>query len=210
MSLFSLFGEDQAQGPFTILTVCTGNICRSPLTEGLLRMVLAGLPVRVHSAGTAALIGDPMTEQNQIIARELGVTDEAEHRARQLSADHLSDSDLVLALTRDHRRQIVELLPRASRKVFTLREFARLAAAFDFGETPLDPSLSVEGRMREAVEFVAQLRGTVPPPLEPADDDVVDPYRRDDEVYARSAQQIVPSVNATALLLRRASANSAA
>ena len=67
----SIFDTGRRTGPFSILTVCTGNICRSPLAEGLLRMVLGGLDVTVQSAGTAALVGEPMTEQNQRIAADL-------------------------------------------------------------------------------------------------------------------------------------------
>lgn len=199
----TIFDTGRREGPFTILTVCTGNVCRSPLAEGLLRLVLGGLDVTVHSAGTGALVGETMTDQNQRIAADLGVLDGTEHRARQLSADLLRNADLVLALTRDHRRQVVEMLPRASRHTFTLREFARLAV--EVGDDDLT-QLQGSGaeRMREAVEAVAQLRGTLPPLEDPADDDVIDPYRQSDEVYRLSADQLIPSVNATAALLRRA------
>lgn len=188
---------------FTILTVCTGNICRSPLAESLLRLLLGGLPVTVHSAGTHAMAGDGMTPQNQRIASDLGVQQPQTHRAKQLSLEHLREADLVLALGREHRRAIVELLPRASRQTFTLREFARLAqvvTADDLeqqrGSTPID-------HLRGAVEAAALLRGTIPPLENPSDDDVVDPYRQSDEVYRLSADQLVPAVHTTALLLRR-------
>lgn len=210
MSLFTLFEENRADGPFTILTVCTGNICRSPLAESLLRMVLVGLPARVHSAGTAALVGEPMSEQNRVIAVELGVTDAEAHRARQLTVEHVRDADLVLALSREHRRSVVELLPRMSRKVFTLREFARLSEACDLSELATGPDVGIETRMRQAVDLVAQLRGSIPPPTDPLEDDVVDPYRQSDEVYAHSAQQLVPGVNATARLLWGAARGSSA
>ena len=200
----SIFDVDRASGPVKVLTVCTGNICRSPLSEGLLRMVLTGLPVTVHSVGTAAMVGNQMTEQNRIIASEFGVTDGEAHRARQLDIEHLRDADLVLALSREHRRAVVELLPRASRHTFTLREFARLAEASDLSELQITDAMSPERRMREAIDLVAQLRGSLPPLADPADDDVVDPYQRKDEIYALSAQQIVPAVNATARLLRGA------
>lgn len=198
----TIFDTGKREGPFTILTVCTGNVCRSPLAEGLLRMVLGGLDVRVHSAGTGALIGESMTEQNQRIASDLGVTDGPGHRARQLEIEHLRSADLILALSREHRRQIVELLPRASRQTFTLREFARLAVEVSDEDLATLRGLEAE-RMRGAVELVAQLRGTLPPLENAADDDVVDPYRQPDDVYRLSADQLIPSVNSTASLLRR-------
>src|SRR5690606_4076566 len=61
--------------PATILTVCTGNICRSPMGEILLRANLADLGVRVHSAGTHALVDHEMTEQSQQLAVRLGATE---------------------------------------------------------------------------------------------------------------------------------------
>lgn len=201
MSLFTLFEDSRGDEPFTVLTVCTGNICRSPLAESLLRMVLRGLPVHVHSAGTGALVGEPMSEQNRFIAAELGVPDADAHRARQLVPEHVRDSDLVFALSREHRRAIVELVPRASRRVFTLREFARLAEATELSELTPSPDDRVEQRLRDAVDLIAAMRGTIPPPADPADEDVIDPYRQPDEVYARSARQLVPGVNSAARLL---------
>ena len=218
MSLHSFFEDEKADGPFTILTVCTGNICRSPLVEMLLRKVLHGLPVVVHSAGTQALVGRPMTEQNCIIAEELGVQQVDDHRARLLKTDYLREADLVLVLTREHRAAVVEMLPRASRRVFTLREFSRITEAADVAELgPVaEAALGVDAtgdaerveRLRAAVELVAQMRGSVPPPEELADDDVADPYRQSDEVYARSARQIITAVNPAGRFLRGAASRS--
>ncbi len=201
MSLFTLFDEGRGNAPFTVLTVCTGNICRSPLAESLLRMVMQGLPVQVRSAGTAALVGQQMTEQNRVIAAELGATDAEAHRSTQLSVESLRDVDLVLALSREHRRAVVEMLPRVSRQTFTLREFARLADSAPLAELEVTAETRIEDRMRAAVSLMAAIRGTIPPPADPDEDDVIDPYRQGDDVYALSAQQIVPGVNETARLL---------
>lgn len=57
--------------------------------------------------------------------------------------------------------------------------------------------------MRAFVSAVAQQRGTVPPPENAEDDDVIDPYRQSDVVYAESAEQLVPAVNVIAAELRR-------
>lgn len=208
---FSLFDTAAPEGPFSVLTVCTGNVCRSPLAAQLLQKALRGTPSIVASAGIQALVGEPMTEQNQRIAAELGVVSVENHRARQLTPTMLREADLVLALAREHRRAAVEMLPRAARKTFTLREFGRLAEALD-PETLDQPSLSEQSgdgdssvlprRMRFAVEAVARIRGTIPPPQAHEDEDVIDPYLQSDAVYERSAEQIVPALNATALLLR--------
>ena len=110
---------------FRILTVCTGNICRSPLAEQLLRRELAGVDAVVSSAGTGALVGHPMADRAAAYSRRLGGEPDA-HAGRQLTSALLRESDLVLVATRRHRKAVVELLPRASRSTFTLREFARL------------------------------------------------------------------------------------
>lgn len=116
--------------PPTILTVCTGNICRSPLAEVLLRARLEPLGVRVHSAGTHALVDHGMTEQAQEIAVRSGadVSAAADHAARYLVEPLLRESDLVLTMAREHRSYVVQMMPSRLRQTFTAREFARLAA----------------------------------------------------------------------------------
>jgi len=198
------FETRSAAGSFTVLTVCTGNICRSPLAAALLRIALADLPTRVHSAGTRALVGLGMPDASLRIAARLGVPDAAAHRARQLRTEWVQDADLILALDREHRRGVVELLPRASRRAFTVREFARFAAAVTDVELDTGAGVTTADRMRHAVEAAAQVRGTLPPLPRPEDDDVVDPYRRSFEVYQESSDQLVPAIEATVSLLRRA------
>ncbi|MDO8337999.1 MAG: low molecular weight phosphatase family protein [Microcella sp.] len=182
---------------FTILTVCTGNICRSPLAEQLLRSGLGSVPgVRVRSAGSGALVGETMTEQAQALSRRFAGEGADVHLARQLSKEELRSADLVLGATREHRRAAVELLPRASRHTFTIREFARLAEALDDSDLrELTAAPSGPGdRLRLFVELAATKRGIAVPPEEPEDDDIIDPYRRSDEVYEESAAQLVPAV----------------
>jgi len=183
---------------FSILTVCTGNICRSPMAQQLIENGVKAIEsVTVSSAGTGALVGQPMTNQAQAIARELGATDPSAHVARSLTLDHLREADLVLALSREHRRAIVEMLPRAARHTFTLREFARLLVDVDNDDFDSIGALAaddVPGRLAELVEIAASRRGAVLPPSSPDDDDVIDPYRRDDATYRASADQIVPAV----------------
>lgn len=179
--------------------MCTGNICRSPLAEQLLRAGLARFPeVSVSSAGTGALVDHPMTEQSQALAAEFGVDDAHRHRARALTVDHLREADLVFALSREHRRTIVEMLPRGARHTFTLREFARLLS--DLPQEDVEAVAAIDAadahaRFAELVEIAASRRGTVTPPEAAEDDDVVDPYRQGDDVYRLSANQLVPAVN---------------
>lgn len=183
--------------PFRILTVCTGNVCRSPMVERLLKVRLEERfgaqadDVTVTSAGTGALVGEAMTLQTAELVRRLGGDAEA-HVARRLGQEMVADAGLVLALTREHRSAVARLLPRATRKTFTLREVARLAPLVEPGELPDAP---LADRLRALVPALAARRGFVPVE-DPWDDDVIDPYRQSDEVYAQMSEQVVPAVTA--------------
>ncbi|TXH03865.1 MAG: low molecular weight phosphotyrosine protein phosphatase [Nevskiaceae bacterium] len=84
-----------------ILVVCTGNICRSPVAEALLRQRLAEGGFVVASAGTAAMVGWPADPMTQRVAAGYGLS-LSEHRARQLGPAMLADHDLVLTLDQSH------------------------------------------------------------------------------------------------------------
>ena len=191
---------------FTILTVCSGNVCRSPLAELLLRNGLASLPdVRVSSAGTIALVGEGMPDDGQAVARALGV-DPAGHRARLLVAEQVRGSGLVLAMAREHRSAVAELHPRAARRAFTLTEFANIARQVedtDFDDVRARPLGDVAGRLAAVVDVAASLRGVVDH-LDEEALDVRDPYRMGRETYELSAAQLKPAADATVALLLRA------
>ena len=98
-----------------VLMVCTGNICRSPTAEGVLRRKLAdaGLQHRVEvaSAGTVDYhAGSPPDHRAQQSALRRGY-DLSRQRARQLRADDFERFDLVLAMDTDHVERMVELCP---------------------------------------------------------------------------------------------------
>ena len=110
----------------SILMVCTGNICRSPLAERLLSNQVQDIPViRVDSAGTHAMVGEHMFAETQKTALSLGVVGVESHRARQIAAEILETSDLILTMTREQRREVVELSSRVTRRVLP---FASLLA----------------------------------------------------------------------------------
>lgn len=193
------------------MTVCTGNICRSPLAQVLLATRLADLQPSVYSAGVRGLNQAPMTPEAIDLALDLGVSEETAdaHRSRFLTEGMLVAPDLILAMTRDHRRSIAELAPSRLRSTFTAREFARLAAAVSDEEivaaaTSVGPDATDGERVRAALAAVAAHRGLVPPPDDPADDDVIDPYRRDWATYQLSAQQLLPGIEAVERVIRLA------
>lgn len=87
-----------------VLFVCTGNICRSPLAEALMRRELTERrrhDVTVSSAGIGAWDGAPASEGAYLVAMENGL-DLSEHRARLLTADLVEHADLILTMSRHH------------------------------------------------------------------------------------------------------------
>ncbi|MET4157278.1 low molecular weight phosphatase family protein [Agromyces sp. PvR057] len=180
-----------------VLVVCTGNICRSPVAERVLaaRLASAGLgDVIVSSAGTAALAGQPMTPQAAAQALRFGA-DPAGHASRQLTERLVEDADLVLTATRAHRAEVAELVPRAARRAYTLREFARV---LDFlsADGALEPPAAAAGsRLQQATDAAARSRGFAPPPSDPNDDDILDPYRAPDAVYDEAGRLIDDAVD---------------
>jgi protein-tyrosine phosphatase len=185
--------------PARILIVCTGNICRSPFIERLLQHQLdehqpgSGLRILVHSAGTGAVTGSAMDGRAaaQLVAHG---GDPAGFRARDLTPALIAESDLVLTATRAHRGEVAMMYPKALRRLFTFRDFAELVAGVDgLGTrvTDMDPLAWV----RQVTEGAAARRGLTPP-LESAQVDILDPFRREDEVFATMAQQIVGSMPA--------------
>ena len=177
-----------SQETFSILAVCTGNVCRSPAVERLLASKL-GPTVSVSSAGTHALVGHPISEPMAALLRDSGVEPDS-FEARRLSEQMLKEADLVLSMTRAQRGLVVELWPAAVRRTFTLREFARLLSW-------VDPSALRAGtpaeRLRAAIPLAAAERGRKQ--SSPDEDDVVDPFRRSNAVYSDSFAQITSAVD---------------
>lgn len=159
---------------FRVLFVCTGNICRSPMAELMLRQGLGDRAeeIVVASAGTAGLVDVPMEPFAVEVLRDRGI-DGTGFRSKGLQAFMVESADLVLTATRDHRAAAATLSPRSVRRLFTIREFDRLTSALDASALPAgDPA----ARARALVEAAAGQRGLVRAD-KPRDDDVIDPYR---------------------------------
>ncbi|MGM0700215.1 low molecular weight phosphatase family protein [Brevibacterium sp. GP-SGM9] len=193
---------------FHVLAVCTGNICRSRIAELVLAKRFADVSeIRLRSAGTRAASGWLIPEEVREIAGYMGVEEIRTRRTKQVSEQVLGDADLVLVMTRDHRREMVELNPRIIRRTFTIRELASLAAVTrdaDIISEGGGPTADRAARLRAAVGAAARRRSRRRSPKQVTVDDVIDPYGCDRDTYARSALQLAPAVEGVAALFQRA------
>ncbi|MGY1812832.1 arsenate reductase/protein-tyrosine-phosphatase family protein [Blastococcus sp. SYSU D00820] len=179
---------------FAVLLVCTGNICRSAMGERLGRAYLdevlgadAGL-VRLTSAGTQAVVGSAMHPDSALVLQGYG-GDPAGFAARQLEDGMVVDADLVLTMTRGHRRDVLARAPRALARTFTLREAADLAAML--GPDAQLPEGGFAERARDLVRQWAGLRGR----RQSSDaDDVPDPIGRPLEAHEIAGELIAPAL----------------
>ncbi|WP_461172365.1 low molecular weight phosphatase family protein [Arthrobacter sp. Z1-9] len=194
--------------PVRILTVCTGNICRSPVAERLLQaglnQVLPG-GFELASAGTRAMVGDPMQPISADIVRTFGGNSE-NFAARQLTPKILRGVDLVLTMTSGHRGDVLQLDASLLKRTFTIREFARMldvldqrAAASASGETEAgmrddgDP-LTANRTFWLGLPARAAAVRHLSLPADSAENDIIDPFRRAPEVYRQMEDELAPAI----------------
>ena len=195
--------------PVRILTVCTGNICRSPVAERLLQagldQVLPG-GFEVASAGTRAMVGDPIQPLSADIVRTFGGNPEG-FAARQLTPKILRGVDLVLTMTSGHRGEVLQLDASLLKRTFTIREFARMLDVLDERDASSQPPAAAASDMPDGGDPLAAntafWRGLparaagvrhLSLPVDAAENDVIDPYRRAPEVYRQMEDELAPAI----------------
>ena len=106
-----------------ILFVCTGNICRSPMAEALLRAALPkGAGWHVTSAGTNTVDDFGASAHAVSVMAEKGV-DLTPHRSQSLSRELVSRSDIIVTMTEGHTRQVGERFPDSRDRIHLMRSF---------------------------------------------------------------------------------------
>ncbi len=180
-----------------ILLVCTGNTCRSPMAEALLRDMAerAGKTVEVRSAGVGAVDGCPVSPGAAEVLRKRNLPVPGPSRA--LTKELLDWADLVLTMTVSHKRAVIQRHPDAAGKTYTLKEFS-------FRDDQLMKDLEEAERMyadwqiaqatgrgwsEEKRERLMELQSRLP------DFDIADPFGGSLEVYEESAAEIAEAVH---------------
>jgi protein-tyrosine phosphatase len=171
----------------SILVVCSGNICRSPIAEGFLRAALLArfgdAAPTVSSAGTMGLEGSAATPEAVEAALERG-SDISGHRARRLTAPMVSSADLLLCMATDHRKLLARSSSQLVSRAFTMKELVRLLETLPTPEPHAHPS-TLASRIAAADE--ARRAGAV---LVSRDEDVADPLGQPFEAYRGTAWEL--------------------
>lgn len=176
--------------PFSVLMVCTANLCRSPLGEHLMRAELAarGVDWTVSSAGTHAREGQPMHSSAARLLAQRGI-DASTFTTRRLNQQMIADADLILTASGEHRAAVTRLQPGALARTHTLLQFAYLAQAVSL-PTPL-PSTETGPLLRE---HVSEARGSVQP-LPTNQRDLPDPIRQSFFRFRKCAAMIEEAID---------------
>ena len=170
----------EGEANMRILFVCTGNICRSPTAERLAQALCEERGISgcsFSSGGTRAVVGHPIHAEAAKVVSELG-GDPSSFSAQRFTPRLAARADLILTMTLDHRRQVLETVPSRLRQTFTLQECALLV--FEHGARTIG-DLSAKRSCVPARSLI----------------DIPDPIGCSREVFARVGEEIarlVPAV----------------
>lgn len=135
----------------TILFVCTGNICRSPMAEGLFRHATDPAKYKAISAGVAAMNGQVPSENSVKALKEVGI-DITHQRSSALTAEMVDQADYIFGMTHGHVEDIRTFFPNAAEKTYLLRGLeAKLPPAERTISDPIGGNLDIYRECRDEI-----------------------------------------------------------
>jgi protein-tyrosine phosphatase len=185
----------------TILIVCTGNVCRSPVAEFLLADLLGTTARRfaIRSAGTKAVAKLPIDPTMCSLLRRRGI-ETIHFSSRALDVRMLESADLILTASTNQRAAVARLLPAALHKTLTLKQLARYAPfILESGERPAE----VADRIPWLLAAVPRARARA---RKDDDDSIADPRGKSRRHYEAAVEELDHACAMIAPLLGGASA----
>lgn len=178
----------------SIVFVCTGNICRSPMASAFATKIIGQRHLEVEIASAGVLEAGHIPTRDGIEAMSEHGLDISQHLSSTMQERLVPPPNLVIAMAREHSRRIADLWPELWPRTFTLKEFVRLATHTG----PRPPEENVEAYLARVGGHrrISQLASMVS-----REDDVEDPIGRGLNTYRNCAQEIQELVSVLMALL---------